>query len=129
MNTTNQLKMEKDQIIACLKALSDPKRIQLLDIIRKGLQCNCDFCDALNLQPNLISHHLRILKDAELVNIEKDPIDSRWIYYSINQQMFENLKIFFNEFMDTSSILPRHQTCGPLHEFSELIKISLTQSQ
>ena len=113
--------MNQEQIISCLKALADPKRLHLLQLIREGKQCNCEFSDALFLQPNLISHHLRILKESGLVNIEKDPLDSRWIYYTINTDTFEDLKTHLNISLDTSNIQPRHPTCGPRFEGSSLI--------
>lgn len=112
--------MEMNQITNCMKALSDPKRIKLLNLIRNGTQCNCEFCDSLSLQPNLVSHHLRILKKAGLVNIEKDPLDSRWIYYSINQETFQMLRAFFNDFLNPDSIQPRASTCGPVNVIDTL---------
>ncbi len=84
--------MDVEKIALCFKALSDPKRLQLLGLIQNGTQCNCEFSDALDLQPNLISHHLRILREAGLVNIERDPMDSRWIYYTINQPVYTEIR-------------------------------------
>jgi ArsR family transcriptional regulator len=112
--------MDIEQITNCMKALSDPTRMKLLNLIRKGTQCNCEFCDSLGLQPNLISHHLRILKNAGLVRIEKDPLDSRWIYYSINEATFLELRVFFNDFLDPQSIQPRSSTCGPVNVIGTL---------
>lgn len=121
--------MDFNQITNCMKALSDPKRMMLLNLIREGTQCNCEFCDSLGLQPNLISHHLRILKKARLVNIEKDPLDSRWIYYTINEETFQELRAFFNEFLNPDNIQPRGSTCGSVNVISTLAeKISTNQS-
>ncbi len=108
--------MQTDDIAKYLKALSDPTRLRLIDLIRQGTQCNCEFCEKLNLQPNLISHHLRILKEAGLVLIEKDPMDSRWIYYTINQAVYKELKEFLSDFLNPDRIQPRLQTCGPINE-------------
>ena len=112
--------MDKDSMAECLKALSDPKRLLLLDLIRNGTQCNCEFSESLNLQPNLISHHLRILKEAGLVNIEKDPTDSRWIYYTINKQMYEKLRGYLNYFLDTNRVQVRQPTCGPINVITSI---------
>ena len=114
--------MEIEKIAQCLKALGDPKRLLLLNLIQSGTQCNCEFSDSLKLQPNLISHHLRILKKAGLVNIERDPVDSRWIYYTINQITYKELGVYLNDFLDPDRIQPRQPTCGPVNEimsFSE----------
>lgn len=108
--------METEKIALCLKALGDPKRLLLLNLIQSGTQCNCEFSESLNLQPNLISHHLRILKEAGLVNIERDPMDSRWIYYTINQATYKELQEYLNNFLDPDRIQPRQPTCGPINE-------------
>jgi len=114
--------MKSERIALCLKALGDPKRLQLLALIQNGTQCNCEFSASLELQPNLISHHLRILKEAGLVTIERDPLDSRWIYYTINQAVYSELRDYLHGFLDPSRIQPRQPTCGPINEmmtFSE----------
>ena len=108
--------MELEKIALCLKALGGPKRLLLLNLIKSGTQCNCEFSDSLNLQPNLISHHLRILKEAGLVNIERDLLDSRWIYYTINQAAYKELREYLDNFLDPDHIQPRQPTCGPLNE-------------
>ena len=41
------------------------------------------------MAPNLISHHLRVLREAGLVDVERDALDARWMYYSINRQALE----------------------------------------
>jgi len=122
MEMFKRVDFKKEAII--LKALGDAKRLQILNLIVEGTQCNCDFCDILNLQPNLVSHHLRILKNAGLVEIKKDPIDSRWIYYSINSQTFDVLQKFFTEFFNLSRIRPRQATCGPQSGLSIINELS-----
>jgi ArsR family transcriptional regulator, arsenate/arsenite/antimonite-responsive transcriptional repressor len=108
--------MEIEKIALCLKALGDPKRIQLLTLIQSGTQCNCEFASSLDLQPNLISHHLRILKEAGLVNIERDPLDSRWIYYTINLTIYKELRDYLAGFLDPTCVQSRRSTCGPINE-------------
>lgn len=105
--------MNFPQIAEILKALSDAKRLQILDLIVRGTQCNCDFSEKLNIQPNLVSHHLRILKEAGLILVEKDTLDLRWKYYSVNPESFEILQSFFSEFFNINRIQPRQATCGP----------------
>ena len=108
--------MEIEKIALYLKALGDPKRLQLLGLIRDGTQCNCEFSEYLDLQPNLISHHLKILRDVGLVNIERDSMDSRWIYYTINQAAYKELWECLNNFLDPDRIQSRQPTCGPINE-------------
>jgi ArsR family transcriptional regulator len=91
--------MEINGLINCIKVLADPTRMKLLDLIKHGTQCNCEFSDALELPPNLISHHLRILRKCGLVETEKDPLDARWVYYNINKKTFIELREFFTSFL------------------------------
>ena len=96
-----------------LKVLAEPKRLLILDLIMRGVQCNCELGDFLNMAPNLISHHLRLLKEAGLVDVERDAQDARWVYYSINQAALNELRDAFDNFFDPQRIKPRRDVCGP----------------
>jgi len=77
-----------------LKALADPARLQILDILgqRAGAVCVCDFEGVVGLpdkrtgqrprQPT-ISHHLKVLRDAGLVGYEKRGL---WAYYFVHRE-------------------------------------------
>lgn len=96
-----------------LKALSEPKRLLLLDLIIQGVQCNCELGSELGMAPNLISHHLSVLREVGLVNAERDPLDSRWVYFSVNHAALEQLNATFGTFFDPKRVQPRRVTCGP----------------
>jgi ArsR family transcriptional regulator len=96
-----------------LKVLAEPKRLLILELIIQGRQCNCELGDALQMAPNLISHHLSKLRKVGLVHAERDPLDSRWIYYSVNRTALDELNATFGAFFDQARIQPRHLTCGP----------------
>jgi ArsR family transcriptional regulator len=96
-----------------LKVLAEPKRLRILHMLMEGVQCNCELGDALDMAPNLISHHLRVLREAGLVDVERDPDDARWVYYSLNREALNELNRNFGLFFDLSRIKPRRQTCGP----------------
>jgi ArsR family transcriptional regulator, arsenate/arsenite/antimonite-responsive transcriptional repressor len=96
-----------------VKVICEPNRLLLLERIIAGVQCNCELGDALQMAPNLISHHLSVLRDAGLIETERDPSDARWVYYSINPKAMEELSSLFGKFFDTSRIQPRRLTCGP----------------
>lgn len=96
-----------------LKVISEPNRLLILEKIIEGVQCNCELGDTLQMAPNLISHHLGILRQAGLVDVERDSTDGRWIYYSINNDAMEDLKTIFGDFFDQERIQPRRYTCGP----------------
>ena len=96
-----------------LKVLAEPKRLLIFNLLMEGVQCNCELGDFLQMPPNLISHHLSKLRAAGLVDVERDAVDSRWIYYSVNRAALEELNSAFGTFFDPTRIKPRRTTCGP----------------
>ena len=109
-----------------LKVLAEPKRLLILHLLMEGVQCNCELGGALEMPPNLISHHLSVLRRAGLVDIERDALDARWIYYSINRQALAELNAQFGLFFDPARIKPRRPTCGPQGTFVHLGDIAFT---
>lgn len=98
-----------------LKVLAEPKRLQILHMLMEGIQCNCELGAALDMPPNLISHHIRVLRESGLVDAERDPSDARWVYYSINLAALAAVNRAFDAFFDAARIKPRRLTCGPLN--------------
>lgn len=96
-----------------LKVLAEPKRLLIFNLLMEGVQCNCELGDFLQMPPNLISHHLGKLRAAGLVDVERDALDSRWIYYSVNRAALDELNAVIGTFFDPSRIKPRRTTCGP----------------
>jgi ArsR family transcriptional regulator len=102
-----------NEMAGLLKILSEPNRLRILEKIISGVQCNCELGSALEMAPNLISHHLSILRDADLIETERDPLDARWVYYSINVSKLEEIGTALNQFFDPGRVKPRLFTCGP----------------
>ncbi len=113
MNTNSTSEEEMSRMVRMMKVLAEPNRLALLRKIMDGIQCNCELGGELNLAPNLISHHLGVLRDAGLINLERDQFDARWIYYSINQEALDDYLRLFTEFLNPKRILPRQVSCGP----------------
>jgi ArsR family transcriptional regulator len=104
---------DTQQLAAWLKVLAEPRRLQILNLLIAGVQCNCELGDHLDMAPNLISHHLSVLRKAGLVDVERDAVDARWIYYSINRTALDGLNAAFGAFFDPARIQPRRAVCGP----------------
>ncbi len=96
-----------------LQVLSDPTRLAIFDLLMQGVQCNCELGGDLQLPMNLISHHLKTLRAARLVNAERDAQDARWVYYSVNQSKLDELRTELARFLDPARIKPRSPACGP----------------
>jgi len=65
-----------------LKALADPNRLTILATLARTEHevCVCDFTDGLPLNQPTVSHHLKILRDADLVKCERR---GTWVYYKL----------------------------------------------
>ncbi len=107
-------KQEYIKFIEQLRAVAEPNRLKILNLIMSGIQCNCNLGDSLNIKPNLISHHISILQDAGFIRLERDPVDARWIYYSINKDELDEFNKSLREFFDFNRVKPRIIQCGPL---------------
>src|SRR5690606_3129078 len=73
------------------KALADPNRLRILSIISSspGVEtCVCDLSEPLNLGQPTVSHHLKIMVEAGLLNREKRGV---WAYYSLVPGALESL--------------------------------------
>jgi ArsR family transcriptional regulator len=69
------------QVVPLLKALADPVRLRLMSLVAShagGEACVCDLSDAFDLSQPTISHHLKVLHDAGLLDREKRGV---WVYY------------------------------------------------
>jgi ArsR family transcriptional regulator, arsenate/arsenite/antimonite-responsive transcriptional repressor len=72
---------QAEQIAPLLKALADPVRLRLMSLVASregGEACVCDLNDAFDLSQSTISHHLKVLHDAGLLDREKRGV---WVYY------------------------------------------------
>lgn len=103
-----------------LKALADPKRLLIFHMLMEGMQCNCELGESLGMAPNLVSHHLRLLREAGLVEAERDAHDARWVYYSVNSLALEAMRSAFGVFFAAARIKPRRPTCGPASTHSQV---------
>lgn len=66
-----------------LKTISDENRLAILNLLKRGPLCVCEIFPALNIPQNLTSHHLKVLKDSELVSNERNGTN---IIYSRNKK-------------------------------------------
>ncbi len=73
-----------ERIAPLVKAIADPVRLRLLSLVAShsdGEACVCDLNDAFDLSQPTISHHLKLLHQAGLLDREKRGV---WVYYRIN---------------------------------------------
>src|SRR6266699_3231705 len=79
------------QVAPMLKALADPVRLRLMSLVAShpgGEACVCDLNGAFDLTQPTISHHLKVLHDAGLLDREKRGV---WVYYRARTQALASL--------------------------------------
>lgn len=79
------------ELAAKLKALSDPVRLRLLSVVAShegGEACVCDLSAGIELTQPTISHHLKVLRTAGLLDSERR---ASWVYYRVNRAALQQL--------------------------------------
>ncbi|SEG84566.1 transcriptional regulator, ArsR family [Thermomonospora echinospora] len=82
---------EAAELASLFKAIADPVRLRLLSLIachEGGEACVCDLTAAFELTAPTISHHLKVLKRAGLIDSQRR---GTWVYYRLNPGMLERL--------------------------------------
>src|SRR5438067_1639734 len=74
---------ERDGLVAVLRALGEPMRLEIYRLIaaQDSPLCVCDIVERFPLQQPTISHHLKVLREAELVTVSRQ---GKWAYYRPN---------------------------------------------
>lgn len=72
-------------------ALSDGTRLKIIARLSEGEQCVCDLTDMLDARQSRLSFHLKTLKDAGILT---DRREGRWVYYSLNPEVIEEVEQF-----------------------------------
>jgi ArsR family transcriptional regulator len=84
-----------ERMAAVAKALGDPIRMQLVDVLRKhaGKVCVCELVPLFELSQPTVSHHLKVLREAGIVGSERRGL---WAYYYVNPRAVEELSEWLN---------------------------------
>jgi ArsR family transcriptional regulator len=73
---------QAERMATLAKAIADPVRLQLVDVLRKhaGKVCVCELVPLFDLSQPTVSHHLKVLRDAGIVASERQGL---WAYYYV----------------------------------------------
>lgn len=86
-----------------IKALSDPNRLQIIDILSCGEKCACDILEQFHFTQPTLSHHMKVLMECGIVNCRKEGL---WSYYSLNSTNCNKLILFLmNLITDTNDCI------------------------
>lgn len=85
------MRIDYERYAKILKALSDPKRLKIVDMISGGELCACKIQEEFNITQPTLSHDMKLLCDAGLVSGRKE---GKWIHYSlVNEKMEEVFEV------------------------------------
>ncbi|CAM4050758.1 ArsR/SmtB family transcription factor [Listeria booriae] len=87
--------MDYERTSLVLKAIADPKRMKIIDLLSSGSLCACDVLKHFDFTQPTLSHHMKALEKAEIVSVTKR---SQWHYYTLRED-------FISDFMDSMTQL------------------------
>jgi ArsR family transcriptional regulator len=82
--------LDAERIATVAKALGEPLRVRILDVVRRNEEpvCQCELIALFDIKQSLLSHHMRKLVDAGLVDVERR---HKWAYYSVSTDALKEL--------------------------------------
>lgn len=99
-------KCKKDARV--FKAFCDENRLYILTLLRDGEKCACKLLDALQISQSTLSHHMKILCDAEIVIGRKE---GKWIHYSLSPQGADYAKELLDFYTKVSAAAEPKEPC------------------
>lgn len=93
MPTTSTIEQTADRF----KALADPTRLRILELVSNGEQCVCELVDRIDVAQPLLSHHLKVLRDAGFVRARRE---GRWTYYALDRERLDACRCVLDETLE-----------------------------
>lgn len=92
------------------KALSDPNRLKILDILSCGEKCACEILEGFNFTQPTLSHHMKVLIECGLVKSRKEGL---WSYYCLDNNNSNRLVLFLMGILtDTDDCICKQKNKG-----------------
>jgi len=82
------------QLADFLDIISEENRLKIICFLQSGERCVCKIWQFFELPQNLISHHLKVLKDFDLLHSRKEGLN---VYYSVNEEKLTEYKELINK--------------------------------
>ena len=77
-----------------LKALGDPKRAMIVDMLSCGELCACKILEKFEMSQSTLSHHMKLLRTCGLVKAREE---GKWTYYTLDAEAVDRTKRFLHE--------------------------------
>ena len=92
-------KINSEQFVGIMESLSDPIRINILELMMNGEICVCDIVKVTGLSQSKISYHIKILKDSGLI---RDRQEGRWVYYKLDLEVLSDIQNWMSNLIQSS---------------------------
>lgn len=83
--------MDYEKLSLVLKAMADPKRMKIIDLLSYSSMCACDVLKHFDFTQPTLSHHMKVLESAGIISVSKQ---SQWHHYTLREE-------FVKEFMSS----------------------------
>ena len=93
-------KINSEQFVGIMESLSDPIRINILELMMNGEICVCDIVKITGLSQSKISYHIKILKDSGLIS---DRQEGRWVYYKLDLEVLSDIQNWIGNLIQSSN--------------------------
>ena len=82
--------LDAERLATVAKALGEPLRVRIVDLLRRSDEpvCQCELIALYDIKQSLLSHHMKKLVDAGLVDVERR---HKWAYYSVSTDALKEL--------------------------------------
>jgi ArsR family transcriptional regulator, arsenate/arsenite/antimonite-responsive transcriptional repressor len=94
------------ELTRLLKVLADENRLRIIACLSSGEKCVCQLTDSIDIPQNLMSHHLKTLRQSGLVRGVRR---GRWVYYSLNAGGLKELLETVGGLCDCSAAEREHE--------------------
>lgn len=99
---TKKAQKKLEQTTEFLKIIAEPNRLKILCALQKQTMCVCEIWQQLNLPQNLTSHHLKVLKDFQLITCQRE---KNKIIYSANFKTIDKYYSLLSHFINNKQKL------------------------
>ncbi len=97
---------EKNAIV--FKALCDPNRLMILDLLKSGEKCACKLLEEMDISQSTLSHHMKLLCEAGAINCRRE---GKWMHYSLSQKGFSKASRLLAEIMEAAVLIDMDESC------------------
>ncbi len=97
-----------EQNARVFKALCDPNRLMIIDLLKNGEKCACNLLEELNISQSTLSHHMKLLCESGVINCRRD---GKWMHYSLSMKGFTKANQLLAQIMEASVLIDIENSC------------------